>query len=202
MSEITDMSPRNSLSKSLLVVAACTVAAVAFVVTVALCHGDGEATIVHRDDPVADLLGWIPATDDTRSSFAIWTPDGGANASGAVVPVSEMHGEKLALEPMPKLLSFPTGVPAAFGFSTAQITEWAAAGSNSEIEVFGGDFDEERITSLLGEGLGYDQSNYRGAHLFVSPELAVTNGTFLRTVTPNGVIVLFGGRIITADSVE
>ena len=183
-------------------VVACAIATVALIAAVVLRHGDGEATIVHRDDPVADLLGWIPATDETRASFAVWTPDGGADATGTVVPTSEMHGEKLALEPMPTLFGYSTGLADALGFSAWQITSWVAAGPSGELVVLSGDFDQNGIVAHFGAGSGFDRSDYRGARIFSFDDSARAANAAATILLADRVIALLGDKIIIANSVD
>src|SRR5215213_8280093 len=38
---------------------------------------DSDPEFAIRDGAVADLLGWIPATGDTRRAFAVWSEDPG-----------------------------------------------------------------------------------------------------------------------------
>ena len=128
---------------------------VAFAVLMFLRERDQNPSIIVHEDPVADLLGWLPATEETRTNFAVWTPDGDfppLTAGGDLY-----HGEDLALEP------FPTPLKRSPKWSNTAVTGWAAAGARNKVIVLNGGFDR-----IMFDLVGYERASYRGATIYAN----------------------------------
>lgn len=73
--------------------AALVIAAAIVAIVLTRDKEDLPQTPVERANPVLDLLGWIPATDETRRTFAVWSEDvGGADGT----PVATSYADSAA----------------------------------------------------------------------------------------------------------
>lgn len=112
-----------------------------------------EDKVISRADLIADLLAWLPETDQTRRSFAVWT--------GASNPA------RLAMAPAPLTLGHSSEWRARYGYGAEDVTAWAVAGRDSSISVLKGSFDWGAIErSLLAAG--YRESTYHRTVIFTS----------------------------------
>jgi hypothetical protein len=201
MQKLTDISPSRRRQVLLVVAAICVVAVAAVVTALLIEHLEEPGRIVHRDDLVADLLDWIPATDDTSASFAVRTPDPG-DATSVALPAAAMHGESLGLVPFPQTMGYSSTWPQTFGYSAAQVTAWATAGTVDRVTVLSGAFDSLKIEDALKDA-GYRRSNYHGAVVFslsdeVTP-VALVSGD---VASDANVVALLGDRLITAEAID
>lgn len=156
---------------------------------------------VVRSGPVADLLGWLPADDEARRAFAVWTADTGL---ATPIPGTAAIGlqQQLAMEPSPLTLGHSPAWRDTFGWELSQVTGWATAGLNGDLSVLIGNFDRDIITSRLRQA-GYDRQTHRGVGFFVQDEVATP------TITLNGdsvsaanVVAMIDGKLITSSSRE
>lgn len=129
---------------------------------------DDPPEIESRQDPVADLLVWIPADEVTRAAFSVWTPD-----TGLVTPVPATESfalaDRLSLDPAPRVLGRSTEWIGRYGWSASQVTAWAVAGIDSELTVLDGQFDRNAIDERL-RLVGYTRAEYGGADLYIGGE--------------------------------
>jgi hypothetical protein len=201
MQQQTDISPIRHRPWLLVVAVVCVIAAAAVVTALLVRHLEDPGRIVHRDNLVADLLDWIPATDDTKVSFAVWTPDPG-ETSTAALPAAEMHGESLGLAPFPQTMGYSATWPRTFGYSAAQVTAWATAGAVDRVTVLRGTFDSLKIEAALKDA-GYKRSNYHGAIIYsVSDEVTPVAPISGDVASDANVVALLGGRLITAEAID
>ena len=148
------------------------VAVVCSVITVTAAVSDREPAVIRRDDAATDLLGWLPADDETRRAFAVWAGESeSATADAARGPVL---GEQLGLEPMPRTLGRSPGWAARFGYSVQDVTGWAIGGATNGVAVLAGTFDEGATAAAL-KAAGYRETTYRGARLFVLDDEATAD---------------------------
>ncbi|MDQ2683607.1 MAG: hypothetical protein M3Y37_08780, partial [Chloroflexota bacterium] len=110
--------------------------------------------------PVTDLLGWIPATDETRRSFAVWS-----GIPADPVPTTRATN-RLALEPVPLALGQSEEWQRITGISATGVTGWA---SFANVTVLAGSFDLARISSSL-DAAAYSRSASRGVAVWTAPE--------------------------------
>src|SRR5688500_8207379 len=69
--------------------------------------------VVERDDPVEDLLGWLPADDQMRRSFAVWT--GQEETPPAAFDAQAQ--QDLGLVPFPTSIGLSAGWQDRFGYA-------------------------------------------------------------------------------------
>jgi hypothetical protein len=168
----------------LVVVSALFVVVAAIGVYAFLWDRDNNPSIIEREDPVADLLGWIPATDETKSSFSVWTPDGGFTSSGTPLPMATGNPVSLAMEPVPWDLRSPANKPGVVTYR--DITGWVAAGGDNPIVVL-----IAKSSPVYVDGPN-ERDSYRGATLYPpDDDLGIEVAT-----------AVLGGRIILANSVD
>jgi Protein of unknown function (DUF3352) len=156
-----------------------------------------EPDFVVRDEPVADLLSWVPATDLTRRAFAVWTPD-----SGLVTPLAPSETARLqdqiGMKPEPHTLGHTLAWWTKFGWEAGQVTGWATAGSGSDFSVLTGEFDIALIKVRLAAA-GYVQDSYRGVDIYTvatnEPKAVVVAGDSHAAASA---IAILDGRILTA----
>ena len=103
-----------------------------------------------RANPVVDLLGWLPATDQSRRAYAAWVEQPGA-------PLDlTSASDRLSILPPPLALGRSSEWQRTTGISASQVTGWASA-PGAGVTVLTGTFDAAEITSRLGQaGLSVD----------------------------------------------
>jgi hypothetical protein len=163
--------------------------------------GDDPAdpAIESRDDPIADLLAWIPANEQSRRAFAAWTIDPDlATQTPQTIAVDMI--DRLSLEPSPRVLGRTPSWTDRFGWIAGQVSGWATAGRGSDLTILQGEFNEDLIVDRL-LAHGYSRSGHRGAELFVLNETAtptsVINGD---SAGAANAVALLNGRLIVAAS--
>jgi len=133
---------------------------------------------VQRADPVLDLLGWIPATDDTRRAFAVWSEDpGGTDGTLLTISAADPFLDRLALTPVPFTLGRSGTWPDRFGYRAREVTSWATTGTGAPVAVLGGAFDLRAIEHKLTDA-GYRESSYWGVVFYVLHEVATPSRLF------------------------
>jgi hypothetical protein len=197
----TDISLPKLRLGLLIAMIVCVVATAVVITALLVRHLEDPGRIVHHDDLVADLLDWIPATDDTSTSFAVWTPDP-EEATTDVLPATEMHGESLGLAPFPQTMGYSATWPRTFGYSAAQVTAWATAGTVDRVTVLSGTFDSLNIEAALKDA-GYKRFNYHGAAIYsLSDEVTPVAPVSSDVASDANVVALLGGRLITAEALD
>jgi hypothetical protein len=186
-----------SLSSVALLVAASAMAVVLF-------RDDDDPALdpLQRADAVTDLLAWIPATDETRRAFAVWSEDAaGADGTPAVNAGIDPLVDRLGLTPLPFTLGRSSKWRDRFGYGARDVKQWATAGSDSSIAVLVGDFDTVTIEAKLRE-TGFRTSRYHGVTVYVLRDVATPSATVDGdAVSAANVVALFAGRLITSASV-
>jgi hypothetical protein len=146
--------------------AALAVLAVALVLSLILIARPANTnfTPTIRANPVADLLGWLPATDGSRRAYAVWTAQPGAplDLTDAI--------DRLTLTPAPLALGRSAVWQRTTGISASQVTGWASAPGEG-VTVLAGDLDATDINSRLDHA-GYEKRTYRSIPVWVRPEPA------------------------------
>jgi hypothetical protein len=152
---------------------------------------------------VTDLLAWIPATDETRRAFAVWSEDpGGSDRTSTVNAGIDPLLDRLGLAPVPLTLGRSAQWRDRFGYGARDVKRWAAAGGRSTIAVLGGDFDVAAIGAALTEA-GYRKATYHGVPVYVLHDAATPAATVEGdAVSAANAVALFAGRVITSDSPE
>jgi hypothetical protein len=199
----TAVSTGGSARRWIVSLAAVAILVAAAAVAVGLTHRDPEPAPVpvQRADVVLDLLGWIPATDETRRAFAVWSEDPGEGPGTpiAITAVDPLF-DRLALTPLPFTLGRSADWPNRFGYTARDVTRWATAGTASSIVVLGGDFDVPMIERKLKDA-GYRTSTYHGVMLYVLHDVATPSGTLDGdAVAAANAVALFADRVITSAS--
>jgi hypothetical protein len=156
---------------------------------------------VRRTDAVADLLGWIPATNETRRAFAVWSEDpGGTDATTVARAGMDPFLDRLALTPVPYTLGRSSRWRSQFGYGARDVTGWAAAGSDSSIAVLAGDFDVVTIEARLRDA-GYRRSRYHGVTVYVLHEVATATASVDGdAVSAANAVALYAARVVTSPS--
>jgi hypothetical protein len=151
---------------------------------------DSKFTPTVRNNPAADLLGWIPATDEARRSYAAWVaqPDAPLDLTDAI--------DRLTLVPAPLALGRSAEWQRTTGISASQVTGWASA-PGAGVTVLAGDLDADTISSRLDQA-GYERHTYRSAPIWVSaepqPRSRLIDGDDLRAM--NAIAVIDGHAVI------
>jgi hypothetical protein len=120
-----------------------------------------------RANPVVDLLGWLPATDQTRRAYAAWVEQPGAplELTSAI--------DRLSIVPAPLALGRSSEWQRTTGISASQVTGWASA-PGAGVTVLSGTFDATEVRLRLDKA-GYRSTTYRSVPIWLSPD-SVTNG--------------------------
>ena len=163
-----------------------------------LATAEDVPTIVRHDDLTVDLLGWLPASDETRRSFAVWVDEGAVGATPPAVMDVGLQAS-LGMAPLPRTLGATPGWRAAFGWAAGDVTAWAAGGEAGDgVAILAGEFDLEAIDHAL-ETAGYRATTYRRVPLYVlhpvATPVAAIDGAAAGDANAVG---LLAGRVITA----
>jgi hypothetical protein len=160
---------------------------------------DDSPEVVRRADHTADLLGWLPANDANRRSFAVWVGEGAAGMTPPALMDVPLQGE-LGLAPYPRTLGQSGDWRQTYGWGAGDVSAWAVAGEAEDIAVLAGDFDLSAVGDAL-ETAGYERSSYRGADVYVLHPVATPAPVVAGDATSaaNAVAIL-AGRLITAAS--
>ena len=114
-----------------------------------------------RANPIVDLLGWLPATDQSRRAYAAWVEQPGA-------PLDlTSASDRLSILPPPLALGRSSEWQRTTGISASQVTGWASA-PGAGVTVLTGTFDAAEITSRLGQA-DYRSTLYRSVPIWLSP---------------------------------
>ena len=141
----------------------CFALAVALVLLALLRTTDDESALqpIHRDNPLLDLLGWLPANQDTLREYAVWVaqPDAPIALPGAI--------SDLALEPSPLALGRSTEWQHITGISASQVTGWASTGNHGATILVGtmSRFDMEAHLTAAG----YERRSFRHVDIWYAP---------------------------------
>lgn len=153
------------------------------------------------DDPVDDLLGWLPTGDGTQPlRVAAWfgvesAPDG--ERPTATVEMLENQRE-LGLAPFPRTLGTSDDWRETYGWGATDVVAWAASGvDGAETVVMDGRFDAGNIEELLVDA-GYRATDAGDARVFTRSDIA-TPGPAIDGDAPSAalVVALVDDRIIT-----
>lgn len=135
-------------------------------------------TFTVRENAVLDVLGWIPATGESRRAYAAWTATGNAPLTLADAIT------KLGISPAPLALGTSTDWQRLTGISGSQVTAWAAS-PGASVTVLKGSFDRDSLARNLSER-GYSREIVHGIAVWINPipvaETQVTNGDDLRSL--------------------
>lgn len=148
-----------------------------------------------RADPALDLLGWLPATDQSRRAYAVWIDQAGAplDLSAAV--------DRLSFGPPPLALGRSAEWQRAVGVAASDITAWASA-PGAGVTVLDGAIDGASIDARL-ERAGYVRNEHRSVTIWQRPASAADNriieGDDLRALTA---IATYGHRLVIGLSVD
>ena len=123
---------------------------------------EGPADFVRpvRDDPIADLLQWIPATDEAERGYAAWVA-----IPGVPLGVTEAL-DLLSVTPGPLAVGRSGEFQRTVGISSSHVTGWASA-FESGVTILAGQFDQDEIEAALDEA-DYDKVGWRGVTIWTS----------------------------------
>jgi hypothetical protein len=147
---------------------------------------------LHQDQPIEDVLQWIPATDETERGYAAWTalPNAPLSVTAAL--------DQLAIVPGPLAIGRSGEFQRATGISASQVTGWASA-HGAGVSVLTGHFEQAEIEARL-DANGYDEEIWRGVSIWIAPrpveDPRTIDGDDLRVMN---VIVPMAGRVLIAD---
>ena len=153
----------------------------------------GQTDIVrpYRDDPIADLLQWIPATDETERGYAAWVA-----LPGSPLGVTDAL-DRLSLVPAPLALGRSGEFQRAVGISSSQVTGWASA-LGAGVTILAGEFDHGYVEASLALA-DYREETWRGVTIWSAapPRQAPLSieGDDLRAMN---VVVPLGDRVLLA----
>ncbi len=154
--------------------------------------GPGSAP-VSRSNPMLDLLGWIPASSDNRTAFAVWANETGGAPDAAMV-------EKLDLRPRPHTLGRGADWRRQFGWGIAEIRGWATADDGTGVAVLRGDFDTAAIERTL-IGRGFAKSTSHGITIYIAGTPASGNRANSGDLpAAAGAIAIAGRTLVTAPN--
>ena len=146
-----------------------------------------------RESQIADLLQWIPATDQTERGYAVWVslPEAPLGVADAI--------NRLSIVPVPLALGRSVEFQQTTGISASQVTGWAAA-HEAGVSVLAGQFDRQAVSVTL-EGGGYEEDVYRGVSIWMAPDQRdsslIVQGDDLRALN---VVALAEDRLLVAHT--
>ena len=146
-----------------------------------------------RANPVVDLLGWLPATDQSRRAYAAWIDQSGAplSVTGAI--------DQLSLTPPPLALGRSAEWQRITGISASQVTGWASS-PGAEVTVLIGDLAADEIGAYLDRA-EYRQTTYRSVPIWLRPEgvtpSRIVEGDDLRALNA---IAVYQNRVVVGRS--
>jgi hypothetical protein len=153
------------------------------------------AAPVVRANPLVDLLGWLPATDEHLAAFAVWSNEAGS----APDPVM---AARLDLRPRALTLGRGERWRDQFGWGMADVRAWATAGDGTRVAVLRGEFDGGAIERAL-KARGYVESKHQGMTTYVAASPAtgrLTSGGDLAAAA--NAVAIHGRTLITAATAE
>jgi hypothetical protein len=153
-----------------------------------------------RADPVLDLLGWLPAGEETSRRFAVWTPDRDAATPVSAAAALDLQTQ-LSLDPKPLTLGLSAAWKTEFGWEAGTVETWATAGERSELSVLTGQFDEAAIRERLRDR-GYERSTHRGVEIFVTSDATPAVALGGDSTGAASVIAVLDNRLVTSSDRE
>jgi hypothetical protein len=142
-----------------------------------------------RANPVVDLLGWLPATDQSRRAYAAWVEQPGAplDLTDAV--------DRLSITPAPLALGRSSEWQRTTGISASQVTGWASA-PGAGVTVLSGTFDAAGIQLRLDQA-GYRSTTYRSVPIWLRPD-PIEQGTIVEgdDMRASNAIAVYQDRVV------
>ena len=150
---------------------------------------------VARANPAADLLGWLPATDESRRAYAVWI-----DQPGAPLGVTDAI-DRLSFGPPPLALGRSAEWQRITGISASMITAWASA-PGANVTILDGNLAADEIGARL-DLADYRQTSYRSVSIWQRPDSLpgnrVVEGDDLRALNA---IAIYQHRVIIGLSVD
>ena len=153
----------------------------------------GQADFVqpYRADPIADVLQWIPATDESERGYAAWT-----EIPGSPLGVTDAL-DRLSVHPPPLALGRSGEFQRTVGISASQVTGWASA-VGAGATILTGQIDFAAVEASLASA-NYTEATWRGVTIWSAEhqtQAPVTiEGDDLRAMN---VVVPLGDRVLLA----
>lgn len=144
---------------------------------------------VEHDNPVLDLLGWIPATEASLRRFSAWSAQPGdpLNLTEAL--------DALGLEPRPLATGRSAEWQRIVGMDASQVTGWASAPDDG-ITILEGTFYPADVVAAL-RAAGYARLSRDDVSIWTAPDGVAKNqviaGDDLRALTA---IAVVGDRLV------
>jgi hypothetical protein len=142
-----------------------------------------------RSNPALDLLGWIPATDQSRRAYAVWIdqPDAPFNLRDAI--------DRLSIAPPPIGLGRSAEWQRTTGISASRVTAWASS-PLAGVSVLSVAISIADIEQRLQDA-GFRRKTYRTVPLWLDPtptsnDLTI-DGDNLRAMN---VVAITEGRVV------
>jgi hypothetical protein len=167
--------------------------AFAFGLITILTGGETRFEPTVRPNPTLDLLGWIPATDQSRRAYAVWIdqPDAPYDLRSAV--------GSLSISPAPLGLGRSAEWQQTTGISSSRVTAWASS-PPAGVTVLSTVVTKEEIEQHLRDA-GYRRTTHRAVPLWLAPQPRNANlsiqGDNLRAL--NAVAVTEGRIVVGFD---
>ena len=135
-------------------------------------------SITSNENGLLDVLGWIPATDQSLRSYAAWI-----RTDGAPITLPDAPGD-LLINPQPLALGRSTDWQRITGVSASEVESWATS-PGAEVTVLKGQFQFDEFQSTLKE-MGYTREDHHGIPIWESPNPvqvpSVVNGDDMRSL--------------------
>jgi hypothetical protein len=165
------------------------IVAVAAGVVSLLQSSESRFAPVARANPVSDLLGWLPATDQSRREYAAWIDQPGA-------PLSITSAiDRLSFAPPPLALGRSVEWQRLTGISASRINGWASS-PGAGATILQGDLAADAIEAQLDLS-GFTKTTYRSVSIWLRPDRLDTNriieGDDLRALSA---IAVYQNRVV------
>jgi hypothetical protein len=141
------------------------------------------------------LLGWLPATDQSRRAYAVWIDQSGAplNVAGAI--------DRLSFGPPPLALGRSAEWQQTTGISASKITGWASS-PGAGVTILEGAIPAAEVDARL-EAAEYSRTTYRAITIWQRPaaqsSARIVDGDDLRALNA---IAVYQNRVVIGLSVD
>ena len=144
-----------------------------------------------RANPVVDLLGWLPATDQSRRAYAAWVEQPGAplDLTSAI--------DRLSILPPPLALGRSSEWQRTTGISASQVTGWASA-PGAGVTVLDRHIRCCRDRRRGWSRLDYRSTLYRSVPIWLSPDPvdSAVESSKATTFSASNAIAVYQDRVV------
>jgi hypothetical protein len=192
LSRLGRHSNRTRLSLFLVAIAA----AIVVVAVASILPDDGKSpSISPNENALLDVLGWIPATDESLRAYAAWT-----SSDTAPIALSDAVGD-LIVNPRPLALGISTDWQRITGISASDVESWATS-PGAGVTVLKGPFEFGDFQVALDE-MGYTREDHHGIPVWIAPNPiqtpSVISGDDLRSLNA---VAVAADRIVLGLSAD